>query len=388
VQSLDASTFHSPCGSVDLIRRTEASPVPTSKSHIIVLALLASGGVTALGLATTSCSSTSSSSGPATDDAGSVPKLLDASCTAGGLTISFNPMYSAFDGTHTFQVPAVVFGSTAEVTWFGDSSIVGMQSDGERPNEVLITMLKAGTTTIHVQSADGKCASAPLTISAAMESDWEIGSMRYNDGLSVHLAGPAKSGTGSPLESDGMVGPACTNCHGETATNSLYKDVSHTPEQTGGFSDADLLGIILTGNFPADKLSYFDPSVAPYPVWQYFHKWQDITADQQPGIIAYLRSLTPAPQKGQPNFGYFDTDAGMTVIVTDAAADAGADVNGVESGPLDASDEIAVVEETGAEAAVEAGAEASVEAGSEAGADAEDDGETGSASEAGDGATE
>jgi hypothetical protein len=325
-QSLDASTLQPSCGSVEGIRFTEAPPVFSKQPAFLAVASI---GVAASGLLVASCSSSSAPPSVVnTVEAGLTPQLLDPGCTAGGLTVSFNPMYSAFDGTHVFQLPATVVGSDQQVTWFGDSSMVGMMADLEAPNEVLLTMLKPGVTTIHVQSPDGKCGSALLTISAALESDWEIGNKRYNDGTSVHLAGPPKQGTGSPLESAGMVGPACTNCHGETATNSVYTDVSHTPEQTGGFSDEDLLNIILRGTFP-DNGAAFDWNIVPYPVWQNFHRWTDITTDQQAGIIAYLRSITPAPQKGKPNFLVYQ-DAGMAVVVTDAAApmDAAAEVSG------------------------------------------------------------
>lgn len=244
-------------------------------------------------------------------------------CTDAGLAIAFNPMYSAFidDGMHTFQIPAIVVGSNQSVTWIADGTMVGMQADMERPNEVLITMLRAGNTTIAVQSMDGKCGSATLTISSATESDWQIGNARYNDGNSLRLQGGATGGTGSPLElmADGG-GPACTNCHGETATNGPFTDVSHTPEQTGGFSDDEILNIVLHGTFPEG--GYFDPTIAPYAAWQNFHRWADIQPDQQRGIITYLRSLTPAPQKGQVNFGAFALDASMGVAGdTDAGAD-------------------------------------------------------------------
>ena len=58
---------------------------------------------------------------------------------------------------------------------------------------------------------------------------------------------------GSYYETDG--GTACTNCHGPTATNCPYKDVSHTPEQTGGFSDTDLQNIICTARSPTAATS-------------------------------------------------------------------------------------------------------------------------------------
>jgi hypothetical protein len=278
----------------------------------------------ALGLAGCS-SSTPSPAGPV--DAS--PVIPVSSCVDAGLTIAFSPMYSAFDGTHTFQVPALVVGSNSQVTWSADATMVGMQSDPERSNEVLITMLKPGVTLINVNSADGQCGSAPLTIDSALESDWEIGNARYNDGKSLHLAAAANGGTGSPLESATGGGPACTSCHGETATNGPFTDVSHTPEQTGGYSDADLLNIILHGTFPPG--AYFDTSIVTYPAWMNFHRWDDITSDQQKGIIVYLRSLTPAPQKGMVNFGAFDQDSGNGVAGDEAgggddAGDAGDDV--------------------------------------------------------------
>jgi hypothetical protein len=276
-------------------------------------------GLGAFGAQLTACSSASPAPASNVPDA-SLPK---SSCTSNTLTIAFSPMYSAFDGKHTFQVPALVVGSSGAVTWSADATMVGMQTDNERPNEILITMLKPGNVIINVSSADGKCGSSLLSISAAQESDWEIGNARYNNGQSLHIANVAPGG-GSPLEQSGTGGPACTSCHGETATNGPFTNVSHTPEQTGGFSDDDLLGIILHGEFPDG--GYFDWSIVPYPAWMNFHRWVDITPDQQRGIIVYLRSLTPQAQKGQVNFGAFDdTDAGDdagddAAVSTDASA--------------------------------------------------------------------
>ncbi|MGH7269912.1 MAG: hypothetical protein ACREJ3_05725 [Polyangiaceae bacterium] len=277
----------------------------------------------AFGTAIAACSSSpaASSSALPVREAGS--PLVGPACLDAGLKVAFNPMYSAYDGKHTFAIPALVVGSNGTVTWSADSSMVGMQTDSERPNEVLITMLQAGTVNIYVESSDGKCGSAVLNISAATQDDWMIGEARYNNGMSLHLSGPATSGTGSPLE-QGTGGPACTSCHGETATTGPYTDVSHTPEQTGGFSDNDLLGIILHGNFPDG--GYFDPTIAIYPAWHGFHQWTDIKEDQQRGIITYLRSLTPRPQKGSVNFGAFGMDAGASGdIASDSGADGGMD---------------------------------------------------------------
>jgi hypothetical protein len=298
-------------------------------------------GCFGLGAEIMACSSSSSSSAAPPMTSAPIPK---SSCIDGGLTIAFNPMYSAFDGKHVFQIPAVVRGSSGKVTWSADSTLVGMQADSERPNEVLIQMLKPGNVLIDVESTDGKCGSSVLFISAAQESDWEIGNARYNNGQSLHLAAGATGGSGSPLEVGNMGGPACTSCHGETATGGPYTDVSHTPEQTGGFSDDDLLGIILRGEFPDG--GYFDTSIANYVAWHNFHRWVDITPDQQRGIITYLRSLTPADQKGAINFGAFDDldsgtgeEPGSDATVTaetgtgeDGAVEAGPDA-GTDAGP-------------------------------------------------------
>ncbi len=314
------------------------------------LAIAIAAGFCAFGTEIAACSSNSAAPPPSGPDAAPIPEVA---CADGGLTVAFDPMYSAFDGKHVFQIPAVVRGSNAQVTWSADATMVGMQTDPERPNEVLIQMLKPGNVAINVKSTDGKCGSSVLFISAAAESDWEIGNARYNDGQSLHLAAGATTGGGSPLEVGTTGGPACTSCHGETATTGPYTDVSHTPEQTGGFSDDDLLNIILRGDFPDG--GFFDTSIANYAAWHNFHRWVDITSDQQKGIITYLRSLTPRNQKGSINFGAFDnTDSGSgddqgdaTIPPDSGTSDAGdaASVDAADAGsedapvaPVDASD--------------------------------------------------
>ena len=149
----------------------------------------------------------------------------------------------------------------------------------------------------------------------------------------------------------------------------MFTDVSHTPEQTGGFSDQQLLDIILRGDFPDG--GYFDDMIVSYEAWHGFHRWTDITTDQQTGIITYLRSLTPADQKGQVNFGAFD-EAGSGDDEGDATVtppgDASLDATVVDAAPADASE---------AGSVADAGEAGSVDAGS-----------TGDAADAGDGATE
>ena len=102
-----------------------------------------------------------------------------------------------------------------------------------------------------------------------------------------------------------------------------FNDVAHTPEQTGGFSDEVLLGIVQGGNVPgwsgdpdaatlpglspgqtSADAGYFDPTIISFAEWHRFHQW-NLTSTEQTGIITYLRSLAPAAQSGTANFGGF-----------------------------------------------------------------------------------
>jgi hypothetical protein len=95
---------------------------------------------------------------------------------------------------------------------------------------------------------------------------------------------------------------ACTDCHGAVGNSqifgmTLFSDVSHTPEQTGGYSEAQLQAVYLTGTVPAG--GYFDPNIICYSNWHLAHQWTDIsTPAEQTGMNAYLRSLTPKQQLG------------------------------------------------------------------------------------------
>ncbi|HYQ04354.1 MAG TPA: hypothetical protein VER96_37030 [Polyangiaceae bacterium] len=235
-------------------------------------------------------------------------------CPKSALTILFSPMYSAYDGVHTFQVPAVVNGLDASqiaITWSAsDPSMVKLETD-PTTGGVMITTRKAGTVSI-IASAGNLCGSSLLTITSATSTDWEDGSMRYNDGVVINrlprttpprMGGAGGAGGAAATGSGGSGGAtaaqaACTNCHGDTASGP-YKTVQHTPEQTGGFSDADLIGIFQNGTVP--KGGYFDDTIVSYAMWQSFHKWD--VGDTPQNMVIYLRSLTPAAQTGSANFG-------------------------------------------------------------------------------------
>jgi hypothetical protein len=141
-----------------------------------------------------------------------------------------------------------------------------------------------------------QCGMTTLHIAAATDADWKIGNERYNNGTII-----MKTGSGDlvrAVDQDGGIDARCTNCHGITATNATYATVDHTPQQTGGYSDTELIGIFTRALVPAG--GYFDESIVPLARWTEFHQW-NMTADQEKGIVVYLRALTPAPQQGREN---------------------------------------------------------------------------------------
>jgi hypothetical protein len=248
--------------------------------------------------------------------------------TPDGLTIKFNPIYSGFDGTHTYQVPVFVEGvDPGQVTW-GSSDPTMVHFD-PYVRGIMITTRKAGDVTI-IATSGGKCGSAPLHIAQYTVDEWNLGNARYNNSTPLMInpeAGISADANfnipdgytfdasafdaavickyiaeAGSLDIFGNETPACTNCHGMGASGqlfgmTLFNDVAHTPEQTGGYSEDQLTNVFYNGVIPEGGT--FDPSIVPYCVWQTDHKWRDIdTPDKQTGMRAYLRSLTPMEQTG------------------------------------------------------------------------------------------
>ena len=276
--------------------------------------------ISGTGGGTTSGTGTGTGAGTGTTGTGGGTAVADAgaptSCAQSVIKVVFAPMYSAYESTHTYQIPAVVNGiDESVVTWSAsDPTMVDLAND-PTTGGVMITIQKAGTVDI-IASAGSLCGSSTLTITDATADDWAAGNARYNDGVVLrNVPGVGRGGGGpnggGPNADGGVVGDAgtdaaaptqaaCTNCHGDTATLLAYKTVAHTPEQTGGFSDSQLQNIFMNGMIPDG--GYFDPNIVTYAQWQTFHKW-DMTADEAKGIIVYLRSLTPTAQTGTSNFG-------------------------------------------------------------------------------------
>jgi hypothetical protein len=253
--------------------------------------------------------------------------------TPDGLPIKFNPMYSGFDGTHIYEIPTFVVGvDPATVTWgSSDPSMIDLQP---YVRGIMVTTRKAGDVTL-VATIGTKCGSALLHITQYTVDQWKLGSDRYNngnalvftlpDGAIINL--PDAAGFDAAMFEGGFpdvdlpdtfVNPfenpaaACTNCHGDTGNGKIFQDISHTPEQTGGFSEAELTNCFLHGTIPDG--GYYDPTIFNYKYWHQLHTWWDIdTPDKQVGMNAYLRSLTPKEQTGCFElFNSHPCDAGTT----------------------------------------------------------------------------
>ena len=219
-----------------------------------------------------------------------------STCADPTLKLVFSPMYSAVipgDDTHSFQLPVVVEGvSGSALTWrASDLSAVSITPDS-LTGGVLLTMLgtakSPGTPVTITANTSTACGTATLDITSATTDDWTTGEARYNDRVSV------EAGTRA----------ACSDCHAPHADAGRgFNDIAHTPEQTGGFSDQQLVNIVQNGVVPDG--GYFDKTIVSYSQWQAFHQW-NLTSSEQVGIVVYLRSLVPTAQMGTANFGGVD----------------------------------------------------------------------------------
>jgi hypothetical protein len=210
-------------------------------------------------------------------------------CTV-GMQLVFSPAYSAYDGVNTYKVPIIALDITETVKWSAsDPSMVDLTPDavdfgdaGALPGRgVMVQTRQAGKVTIRA-TAGSACGQTELTIADGTPALRQIGSDRYNNGVAISF--------------DGGRTPACTNCHGATS-NTMFFDVQHTPQQTGGYTDEDIINIFTKGQKPPGG----GCRAISCGVWSSFHKW-DATEEETKGIVFYLRSLEPSPQ-GPLDFG-------------------------------------------------------------------------------------
>jgi hypothetical protein len=236
---------------------------------------------------------------------------LDPSVDWTALTIVSPKMYSAHDGTHTFQVPMHVDGATVELAgWQAiPSNAVTIEPDAKGAG-VLITIRKpiADITIAAHSAAIG--GTAHIYVTAATPEDWKVGEARYNNGVDYTI--PALD-FAQLVDPNWMPPPtpknlACNNCH---TTGAKYFEIQHTPTQIGNISDQDLITIFTTGMKPPGVPYHLLP-MQLQRLYPEFHTWEAGPAEQK-GLIVYLRSLTPTDQ-GKINLqdsGIVLPDAGM-----------------------------------------------------------------------------
>jgi hypothetical protein len=247
------------------------------------------------------------------------------------LSLMFAPvMYSAYDGEHSFKLPVIATNASGVVTFKAtDESLVDITPTADG---AMLTTRKAGTTTIIGTASDGTWGESTLVITQATPDDYELGRERYSNGVAAF---DFDGGTPPPMgmgPGGGMFTPdpesACTFCHRPDGTSAsgtasmTMVDVEHTPQQTGGYSDQQLVDIFTNAQKPTGAGS----RVLPLAIWTMLHKW-NVEADVEKGIVVYLRSLEPKTQ-GEIDFGglmrpSFDGGPPRSPDETDVGADAG-----------------------------------------------------------------
>jgi hypothetical protein len=226
----------------------------------------------------------SSGQGATTAGAGAAGGASES--TDGSLQISFARMYSGYDGSHVFKIPARVSGASVVKWSSSDSSYVDLDDLDPTAGSggVMITTKRAGTVQIIARSGH-LAGSATLTITAYDSADCDAGDLRYNvtvgtDG-GTGKDGPQAIGDALPKR------VACVACHGDEPK---YLTVRHTPMQTGGWTDDELQQTFSDGFIP-------DGSVfaTPFPreTYQRVHQWS-VTKQEKVGLVCYMRSITPA----------------------------------------------------------------------------------------------
>jgi hypothetical protein len=232
--------------------------------------------------------------------------------------VAFSPMFSAYDGTHDYQLtPSVPSADPASkdsdpvdgatLKWDIDSAYAKVDPFDAIPGAVMLTTKKAGTTTVKVTATTKGGlkvkGQAMLTISQASDAEWQAGDMRYTGGTAIDftMLRPMMSTDGSttcgfPINIGDQLPKtsACSNCH--NAMNAI--SVQHTPTQTAGYSNEQLIQIFTQGEKPAGG-TFNSPFLKNLPmpdcIYKSFHTW-DIDDMTKQGIVWKLRSIPPMKQ--------------------------------------------------------------------------------------------
>jgi hypothetical protein len=200
------------------------------------------------------------------------------------LEVVFSPAYSAYDGEHEFKIPLKVDG-VKNLKWSAsDPDMVDL--DPQSNGMVMVTARKAGKVTITAKngSLSGK---TELHITDADAEEWEAGNQRYNSGIILERKRGDGGWDGGNRDQPKEQRPAaCTQCHANG-----QEDVEHTPMQTGGYSDEQLVDIMTKGKKPAGA----EFRIRTQRWYENNHRWS-MTEFEQKGLIVYLRSLEPKSQ--------------------------------------------------------------------------------------------
>jgi hypothetical protein len=221
------------------------------------------------------------------------------------LTLFFSPMFSAYVEGIDFFVPAIVQGVTG-VRWSANPADAVYLEPDSSTGGILIKTRKAGEVQIiaRAESRSGRelSGSATLTITGGTMEQWQQGADRYNNQImfpefdaGIDFDGGLPDGG---FDAGGFEIPndlSCRGCHGSGAE---AISVEHTPQQTGGYSDEQLIRIFTMGEKP--PTAKFRTGF-PEGIYTRFHTW-DATEEEQLGIVLYLRHLMPKSQ-GPLDFG-------------------------------------------------------------------------------------
>jgi hypothetical protein len=228
-----------------------------------------------------------------------VVDMLDPDVDWEALTIVYPTMYSAYDGVHTFQVPAHVEDTNVELSGWqaipADAAVIDPDPDVE--GGVLITVQAAVEQITIAASAGPVGGTAALFITSGTPEQWEAGSARYANGvefeLEIDFAMLLDPNWEPPMPPSDL---ACNNCH---TTGAKYFEIQHTPTQVARYSDDDLAKILTMGMKPeGEKFRVLPPmigSMTAMEIYAAYHRWET-TEDEVKGLILYLRSLTPTGQ--------------------------------------------------------------------------------------------
>ena len=222
--------------------------------------------------------------------------------------IGFSPMYSAFDGKHTYaltpNVPSAAQTSkdadpvlASSIRWEVDDAFVKREEFPDLPAAIKLTTKKPGMTTVRVKvktlSGLAVRSEAKLTISKATESEWEAGDRRYNEGsMNPELDRESQPECGLVQHITLPKQGSCSNCH-DSASNTIANDL--TPTQTAGYSNEDLIDIATQAAKRPD-VDFTSPFLrnAPMPdcLYKAFHTWM-MTDEEKQGIVWKIRSIAP-----------------------------------------------------------------------------------------------